>query len=50
MLLPARVLDAETPNLSEPQELHDMLAERFKTWTQECKDEGLREGRQQGRD
>ena len=48
VLLPARVPGVEIPNFSELQELHDMLAERVKTWTQEWKDEGLREGRREG--
>ena len=49
VLLPARVPGVEIPNFSELQELHDMLAERVKTWTQEWKEQGLLEGRQQGR-
>ena len=48
VLLPARVPGVEIPNFSELEELHDMLAERVKTWTQEWKDEGLREGRLEG--
>ena len=48
MLLPTRVPGVEIPNFSELQELHDLLAERVKTWTQEWKDQGLREGRQGG--
>jgi hypothetical protein len=48
VLLPARVPGVEIPNFSELQELHDMLAERVKTWTQEWKEQGLREGRQEG--
>ena len=48
VLLLARVPGVEIPNFSELQELHDMLAERVKTWTQEWKDEGLREGRREG--
>ena len=49
VLIPARVPGVEIPNFSELEELHDMLAERVKTWTQEWKDEGLREGRREGR-
>jgi len=37
VLLPARVPGVEIPNFSERQELHDVLAERVKTWTQEWK-------------
>ena len=37
VLLPARVPGVEIPNFSELQELHDVLAERVKTWTQEWK-------------
>ena len=44
VLLPARVPGVEIPNFSELQELHDMLAERVKTWTQEWKDQGRQEG------
>jgi hypothetical protein len=48
VLLPARVPGVEIPNFSELEEIHDMLAARVKTRTQEWKDEGLREGRQEG--
>ena len=44
VLLPARVPGVEIPNFSELEELHDMLAERVKTWTQEWKDQGRQEG------
>ncbi|ESQ15256.1 MAG: hypothetical protein N838_09195 [Thiohalocapsa sp. PB-PSB1] len=48
VLLPARVPGAEIPNINKLQEMRDMLAERVKTWTEEWKAEGLREGRKAG--
>jgi hypothetical protein len=48
VLLPARVAGADIPNIIELQEMHDMLAERVKTWTEEWKAEGRREGWREG--
>ncbi len=48
VLLPARVPGAEIPNVIELQEMHAMLAERVKTWTEEWKQEGVRQGRLEG--
>lgn len=47
-LLRARVPRADIPNVVELQEIHAMLAERVKTWTEEWEREGLRKGMQQG--
>ncbi len=44
VLLPARVPGADIPNIIELQEMHDMLAERVKTWTEDWKAEGRQEG------
>ena len=41
VLLPARVPGVEIPNVNELQEMHAMLAERVKTWTEEWKQQGL---------
>lgn len=49
VLLPARVPGADIPNIIELQEMHDKLAERVKTWTEEWNVQGLAEGRQEGR-
>jgi hypothetical protein len=44
-----RVREIGVSNVIELQEMHDMLAERVKTWTEEWKAEGLREGLREGR-
>ena len=49
VLLPARVPGADLPHVIELQEMHAMLAERVKTWTEEWKQQGLQEGLQEGR-
>lgn len=48
VLLPARLPGIEIPELTELQEIHDMLAERVKTWTQDWKEQGIQEGIQEG--
>jgi hypothetical protein len=44
VLLPARVPGVEIPNVNELQEIHDMLAERVKTWTEEWTAQGIQQG------
>jgi hypothetical protein len=41
VLLPARVPGAEIPEITDLQEMHTMLAERVKTWTEEWKQQGV---------
>jgi hypothetical protein len=48
VLLPARLPGVELPQLSDLNEVHTMLAERVKQWTEQWKAEGLEAGRQQG--
>jgi predicted transposase/invertase (TIGR01784 family) len=48
VFLPARVPDAEVPELQDLQEVQTMLAERVVEWTRQWKEEGLREGREEG--
>ena len=44
VLLPARVPGIELPPINDLQEMHAMLAERVKTWTEEWKRQGLEQG------
>lgn len=48
VLLRARVPAAEIPNVIELQEMHAMLSERVKTWTEEWKRQGIAQGMEQG--
>jgi flagellar biosynthesis/type III secretory pathway protein FliH len=48
VLLPARVPGAEMPEVTDLQEIHAMLADRVKNWTEEWKQQGLEEGLEQG--
>ena len=48
VLLPTKAPDAHFTELNDLNEVHTMLAERVKQWTQEWKQEGLQEGRQEG--
>jgi hypothetical protein len=48
VLLPARMPGIEFEALNDLQEVHNMLAERVKTWTEEWKNQGLNQGISQG--
>jgi hypothetical protein len=48
VLLPARLPGAELPEVIDLQEMHAMLAERVKTWTEQWKQPGVEQGLQQG--
>jgi hypothetical protein len=45
VLLPARVPEAEVPEIQDLQKGQSMLAERVVEWTRQWRAEGLREGR-----
>jgi hypothetical protein len=49
VLLPARLPGVELPQLYDLNEVHTMLAERVKEWTEQWKAEGLEMGRKAGR-
>ena len=44
VILPARTLDEQFPEINDLQEVHTMLAERVKQWTQEWRQAGVVEG------
>jgi hypothetical protein len=44
VLLPARAPGVELPPVNDLQEMHAMLAERVKTWTEEWKQQGITRG------
>lgn len=48
VLLPARAPGVELPPINDLQEMHTMLAERVRTWTEDWKQQGIQEGIQQG--
>ena len=48
VLLPARVPGGELPPINDLQEMHAMLAERVKTWTEDWKQQGFEQGIEQG--
>lgn len=48
VLLPARAPGVELPPINDLQEMHAMLAERVKTWTEEWKQQGLQQGLEEG--
>jgi flagellar biosynthesis/type III secretory pathway protein FliH len=48
VLLEGRFPEQQFPALAELNEVHDMLAERVKNWTEQWKQEGLEQGRQEG--
>ena len=48
VLLPARLPGIELPEMSDLNEVNNMLAERVKQWTEQWKAEGLQAGMQQG--
>lgn len=48
VLLPARVPGVELPPINDLQEMHAMLAERVKTWTEDWKQQGIQQGIEQG--
>jgi hypothetical protein len=48
VLLPARAPGVELPPVNDLQEMHAMLAERVKTWTEDWKQQGIQEGLEQG--
>ncbi|WP_051228310.1 Rpn family recombination-promoting nuclease/putative transposase [Oceanospirillum beijerinckii] len=48
VLLPARVPGVQFEQIHNLHEVHSMLAERVKTWTEEWKQEGIQQGVQEG--
>lgn len=48
VILPARLPEAEIPEINDLQEVKAMLAERVVEWTKEWKEEGVKEGRKKG--
>jgi predicted transposase YdaD len=49
VLLPGRLPAVDFGQVSELEEMRDMLAQRVQDWTREWKEQGLREGRAEGR-
>jgi predicted transposase/invertase (TIGR01784 family) len=49
VLLPTKAPNAHFTELNDLNEVHTMLAERVKQWTQDWLQEGLQKGRQEGR-
>lgn len=50
VLLPSRFPGQDFPEITELDEVRDMLAERVQEWTEDWKQKGLEEGRKKGRE